>query len=143
MVQCLLGSLTLCVALVVLVVVRVQDKTWLERTSETVKDSVGTGIGAVQRRLGKAGGGGGDSGSGYMSHNVGGYHDVSGFFVLFFFVVGGRGERRGGVRVTAVENKSVGGVCSLVSSRTFWVFLGCPEAVVEFFLVAFCSCGSP
>eukprot|EP00752_Nemacystus_decipiens_P013398 g11863.t1 len=49
-----------------------KDKTWLERTSESVKDSVGTGIGAVQRRLGKGGGGGGD---GYLSHNVGGFHD--------------------------------------------------------------------
>lgn len=52
-----------------------QDKTWLERTSETVKDSVGTGFDAVQRRLGRTGSGAGDSR--YMSHNGGGGDNVS------------------------------------------------------------------
>lgn len=77
------------VCCVVLRCVVLQDKTWLERTSETVKGSVGTGIDAVQRRLGKGGGGGGGD-SGYLSHNVGGYHDVSVF---------GVGTGRGGLAI--------------------------------------------
>ncbi|CAM9618075.1 unnamed protein product, partial [Hapterophycus canaliculatus] len=48
------------------------DKTWLERTSETVKGSMGTGLDAVQRRLSKASGGGGDPSQRYVPQTGGG-----------------------------------------------------------------------
>ncbi|CAM9207713.1 unnamed protein product [Scytosiphon promiscuus] len=49
-----------------------QDKTWLERTSETVKGSVGTGLDAVQRRLSKSSGAGGDASQRYVPQTGGG-----------------------------------------------------------------------
>lgn len=71
-----------------------QDKTWLERTSETVKGSVGTGLDAVQRRLGRGAAGGGEDDPRYLAHGGGG--DVRCFLfmcvrVFVFFCSGDLG----------------------------------------------------
>ncbi|CAM9364260.1 unnamed protein product [Ectocarpus sp. 13 AM-2016] len=84
-----------------------QDKTWLERTSETVKGSVGTGLDAVQRRLGRGAAGGGEDDPRYLAHTGGGDGFHSGSYMSNRgpnAPYGGGGGGGGGYRSEAVSS---------------------------------------